>query len=123
MKQLTIAAVALFVATAAQAHQWTPTYPKFEKSYVEGVVVTTMKLFNKRFDVEFYEINVYDEKWNPIKFATATKIVEVGYLERKNIDIYVLEEDCDRIKYICTVSKLLADDDGNGVNSRICSKV
>ena len=60
---------------------------------------------------------------SPKKFATAAKIVEVGYLEQKNIDIYVLEEDCDQIEYICTVSKLLADDDGNGVNSRICSKV
>lgn len=123
MKQLMMAAVALLTATAAQAHQWTPTYPQFEKSYVEGVVVTTMKLFNKRQDVSFYEINVYDEEWNPIRFATASKIVEVPYLEKKNIDIYILEIDCDRIEYICTISKLLADEEGNGINSRICSKV
>tara|TARA_B100000963_G_scaffold333397_1_gene325687 strand:+ start:227 stop:598 length:372 start_codon:yes stop_codon:yes gene_type:complete len=123
MIQLTIAAVALFVATAAQAHQWTPTYPKFEKSYVEGVMITTMKIFNKREDVSFYEIDVYDKEWNPIKFATATKIIEVNHLEQKNIDIYILEKDYDRIKYICTISKLLAAEKSNGINSRICSKV
>jgi hypothetical protein len=115
--------VALLTATAAQAHQWTPTYPQFEKSYVENVVVTTMKLFNKRQDVSFYEIGVYDENWNPIVFATPSKIIEVGYLEKKNIDIYILEKDCNRIEYICTTSKILADEKGNGINSRICSKV
>lgn len=123
MKQLMMAAVVLFTATVAQAHQWTPTYPKFEPSYIKGIVVTSMKLFNKRSDVSFYEIGVYDENWKPIVFATPSKIIEVGHLERKNIEIYVLEKDCDRIEYICTTSKILADEEGNGVNSRICSKV
>lgn len=123
MKQLMMAVVVLFTATAAQAHQWTPTYPKFEPSYIKGIVVTSMKLFNKRSDVSFYEIGVYDENWKPIVFATPSKIIEVGHLERKNIEIYVLEKDCDRIEYICTTSKILADEEGNGVNSRICSKV
>lgn len=123
MKWCIAAVVALFAATTATAHQWTPTYPKFENSFVEGVVVTTMKLFNRREDVRFYEINVYDEEWNPIRFATATKVVEMNYLEQKNIEIYVLESDCDQIEYICTVSKLLLDDTSNGINSRICSKV
>ncbi len=123
MKWCIAAVVALFAATTATAHQWTPTYPKFENSFVEGVVVTTMKLFNRREDVRFYEINVYDEEWNPIRFATAAKIVEMNYLEQKDIEIYVLESDCDQIEYICTVSKLLLDDTDNGINSRICSKV
>ncbi|MDB4350222.1 hypothetical protein OAA38_00255 [bacterium] len=123
MKWCIAAVVALFAATTATAHQWTPTYPKFENSFVEGVVVTTMKLFNRREDVRFYEINVYDEEWNPIRFATATKVVEMNYLEQKDIEIYVLESDCDQIEYICTVSKLLLDDTDNGINSRICSKV
>ena len=123
MKWCIAAVVALFAATTATAHQWTPTYPKFENSFVEGVVVTTMKLFNRREDVRFYEINVYDKEWNPIRFATATKVVEMNYLEQKDIEIYVLESDCDQIEYICTVSKLLLDDTSNGINSRICSKV
>lgn len=123
MKWCIAAVVALFAATTATAHQWTPTYPKFENSFVEGVVVTTMKLFNRREDVRFYEINVYDKEWNPIRFATATKVVEMNYLEQKDIEIYVLESDCDQIEYICTVSKLLLDDTDNGINSRICSKV
>lgn len=123
MKWCIAAVVALFAATTATAHQWTPTYPKFENSFVEGVVVTTMKLFNRREDVRFYEIGVYDKEWNPIRFATAAKIVEMNYLEQKDIEIYVLESDCDQIEYICTVSKLLLDDTDNGINSRICSKV
>ena len=123
MKWCIAAVVALFAVTTATAHQWTPTYPKFENSFVEGVVVTTMKLFNRREDVRFYEIGVYDKEWNPIRFATTAKIVEMNYLEQKDIEIYVLESDCDQIEYICTVSKLLLDDTDNGINSRICSKV
>lgn len=125
MKYIISAVVTAFMVTTAcaKAHQWTPTYPKFEPSYIKGIMVTSMQLFNKRSDVSFYEIHVYDEEWKPIVFATPSKIIEVGHLEKKNIEIYILEKDCDRIEYICTTSKILADEKGNGVNSRICSKV
>ena len=112
------------MVTTAHAHEWTPTYPKFEPSFMDGIVVTKMKLFNKRKEVEYYAIDVYDEEWNPVPFAASEQLIEVGYLEQKQIDIYIREDDCDRIEYICTTSRLLVDNElSSGINSRICSKV
>ena len=47
----------------------TPTYPKWEVSYIEGVQKAAMKIVNKRADVEWYEISVFDEEWEPIPFV------------------------------------------------------
>ena len=124
MKTFITAVVAIFMSTTAYAHEWTPTYPKFEPSFLDDIVVTTMKLFNKRKDAEFFEIGVYDKEWNEVPFASTEKLVNVRYLEQKNIKIYIRESDCDRIEYICTTSKLLVNDDiSTGVNTKICSKV
>ncbi len=123
IRLFTAVAVFIFAATA-QAHEWTPTYPKFEPSFLDGIVVTTMSLFNKREEIEYYEITVFDEEWQPVPFASTSKLVEVSYLETKSIDIYIREVDCDRIEYICTESKIFIDDTSQtGVTSRICSKV
>lgn len=124
MKTLLTAVVAALMATTAYAHEWTPTYPKFEPSFMDSIVVTTMELFNKRSDVEYYEITVHDEEWNPIPFATTSKLVQVPYLSKESVDIYIREADCERIEYICTTSKQLElNAPGSGVDSRICSKV
>jgi len=124
MKTLLTAVVAAFMATTAYAHEWTPTYPKFEPSFIEDIVVTTMTLFNKRSDVEYYEITVHDADWNPVPFATTSKLINVPYLSKQSIEIYIREADCDRIEYICTTSKqLLLDAPSSGIDSRICSKV
>lgn len=123
MRLFTAVAVFIFAATA-QAHEWTPTYPKFEPSFLDGIVVTTMSLFNKREEIEYYEITLFDEEWQPVPFASTSKLVHVSYLETKSIDIYIREVDCDRIEYICTESKIFIDDTSQtGVTSRICSKV
>ena len=124
MKKLITAVVASLMATTAYAHEWTPTYPKFEPSFIEDIVVTTMILFNKRTDVEYYEISVHDADWNLVPFASATKLVYIPYLGKESVEIYIREADCDRIEYICTTSKqLLLDAPSSGVDSRICSKV
>ena len=124
MKTLLTAVVAAFMATTEYAHEWTPTYPKFEPSFIEDIVVTTMILFNKRTDVEYYEISVHDADWNLVPFASATKLVYIPYLGKESVEIYIREADCDRIEYICTTSKqLLLDAPSSGVDSRICSKV
>ena len=124
MKKLITAVVASLMATTAYAHEWTPTYPKFEPSFIEDIVVTTMTLFNKRSDVEYYEITVHDADWNPVPFATTSKLINVPYLSKQSIEIYIREADCDRIEYICTTSKqLLLDAPSSGIDSRICSKV
>jgi len=124
MKTLLTAVVAALIATTAYAHEWTPTYPKFESSFIEDIVVTTMTLFNKRSDVEYYEITVHDADWNSIPFATTNRLIYAPYLSKQSIEIYIKEEDCDRIEYICTTSKqLLLDAPSSGIDSRICSKV
>ena len=50
------AIVLLLLAFPAFAHEMVPTYPKLKPSHVEGVSKVEMELFNKRKDVEFYEI-------------------------------------------------------------------
>lgn len=124
MRTLITAVVATFMATTAYAHEWTPTYPKFQPSFLDGIVVTTMKLFNKRKEVEYYEIEVFDEDWKPLPFATTEKLLYVPHLEHKSVEIYIREADCERIEYICTTSRtILEERQSSGIDSRICSKV
>ena len=63
----------MLLCSNAVAHEMTPTYPKWKVSYIEGVKTTTMKMVNKRKDVEWYEIGVFDEEWEPIPFVTNIK--------------------------------------------------
>lgn len=114
----------MLVSSVASAHEWTPTYPKLEHAYVDGVMVLHMKLFNKREDVEFYEIQVFDSSWNPMPFATAERIVQVRFLTYKDVDVYIRAQDKDKVTYICSRSKLApTGKDATLVASRICSKV
>lgn len=109
---------------AANAHQFSPTYPLLEPSYVDGVLETKMTLFNKRNDVEYYELGVFDSSWNPIPFIAENKIIHVKYLETKNITIYIRQVDSKKITYICTRSKILSVAGTQSlVSSRICSKI
>lgn len=106
------------------AHQFTPTYPKLTPSFVEGLVSTQMTLFNKRSDVEYYELSVFDKDWNEVPFATTKKIIEIQYLETKQIDIYIRNADKERAVYICSRSKLKAKSETSTlIASRICSKI
>lgn len=124
MRKFIAAVAVIFLAATAQAHEWTPTYPKFRPSFLDDIVVTTMTLFNKRKEIEYYEISVYDEDWKTIPFATPNKLINVPYLGQKAVEIYVREIDRERIEYICTTSKRFVDDtESTGIDSRICSKV
>jgi len=58
--------VILSLCGHASAHQWIPTYPRLEPSYVEGILKVRMELFNTRKDVKYYEILVYDNEFNPV---------------------------------------------------------
>ena len=117
--------VLLLLAGTATAHQLTPTYPKLEMSFVPGVVQARMQLFNKRTDINYYEFQVFDKDWNSIPFAVNGKIQRVEYLETKNVDIYIQNENKDRATYICAKSKILAAEveKVTSVSSRICSKI
>lgn len=108
----------------ASAHQFTPTYPKFEASFVAGVVTTKMELFNKRQEIEYYELNVYDADWNAMPFASENKLIRINYLETKKINVYLKKEDIKRAVYICTESKIKKQQvQATTVSSKICSKI
>jgi len=106
------------------AHQFLPTYPTFQYSFIEGVMYTKMQLFNKRKEVEYYELSVFDADWNGVPFASENKIIYVKYLQTKDINVYVKKEDVKKVTYICTESKIKKDALQNTViYSKICSKV
>ena len=124
MMKYGFAAALMLFANSAAAHELTPTYPEIRPSYVNGVSVTTMKMWNRRSDAKYYEINVFDEKWNPVSFATSNRVIQLNYLEHKSFEIYFRDEDKDRVSYICTTSKQLKRDVlSTGVKSKICSRI
>lgn len=116
--------VTVGIGQSAHAHDMTPTYPKFTHSHLDGVVKTTMNIFNKRQDVQHYEIKVFDADFNPIPFVTTHNVIKLDYLSNVNFDIYVRRNDASRVTYICSLSKLKKNDSvRTAVSSRICSKI
>lgn len=106
------------------SHELTPTYPKLETSYMPGVLKADMHLFNSRKDINYYSVSVYDENWNPVKFATESKIIQMDYLDHKDIEVYVRKKDQEKAHYICTKSKILKGGSAPTLlASRICSKI
>jgi len=105
------------------AHEMTPTYPEWEPSHVEGVYKTTMEMFNKRKDVEWYEIGVFDEKWQPVNFVTSYRIFQMPHLSRVKFDVFIALPDVGKAEYICSKSKLrLISEQKTMVASRVCSR-
>jgi hypothetical protein len=108
----------------ASAHEMTPTYPVFTPSHVNGVSKTRMEIFNKRKDVEYYEIGVFDKEGQPVQFVSTYKIVHLKYLGHLKFDVYVKAEDLNKVEYICSKSKLKTDKStATLLSSRICSRV
>jgi len=115
--------ISLF-ATQAYAHEMTPTYFKLKPSLYDNIYETQLQLFNKREDVEYYEVEVYDEEFNPIVFASKDKVFRVPTYSKYVMDVYIRRKDLDEVTYICTSSKLLKENVGStGVTSRICSRL
>lgn len=113
----------LVFSSWANAHEMTPTYPKLEISYVTDVYKATMHLFNKREDVEYYEIGVFDKNFNPIPFVSSYSIMKVKYLGKVTFDVYINKIDVKRATYICSRSKLRKNSSiRTAVSSKICSK-
>ena len=117
------AIILLLLSGYASAHQWTPTYPFLELSYIPRVVKTDMHLFNTRKDVDYYEIGVFDKDWKEVPFATPNRIVNVPHLKRQKVEIFIREIDLERALYICSKSKIAAGENASSVSSRICSKL
>lgn len=114
----------LWTSGQANAHQFTPTYPQLTQSHIEGVYKTEMVLFNNRNDIEYYGLSVFDAEWNPIRFASESKVIPMNYQERKYVNIYIRQKDVSSALYICSKSKILKNvKDPSIVASRICSKL
>ena len=90
----------LVLSSNAYAHEMVPTYLKWKPSYVDGLYVTTMKMFNKRKEIEYYEVGVFDSNFNSVPFATSSKIIKVNYLGHVTFELYVKKEDVDRAIYV-----------------------
>lgn len=117
------ATLAFAMASVAQAHEMLPTYPRFAPSYVEDVMQVQMRMFNKRRDVEWYEVAVFDADWKPVPFVTGYRILKVEYLSHVTFDVYINKQDASKATYICSQSKLRRQkEDGTIIASRICSK-
>ena len=105
-------------------HELTPTYPELKTSYLSGVLKAEMHLFNSRKDINYYSVSVYDKDWKPVKFATESKIIQMDYLDHRDIEVYVRKKDKEKAHYICTKSKILKGKSAPTlVASRICSKI
>ena len=112
------------IGGSAWGHQLTPTYPMLEPSYISGVLKADMKMFNNRKDVNYYSVQVYDKDWNTVKFATESRIIQLDYLDHKEIVIYVRDKDKQKALYICTKSKIVKGTEvPTMLASRICSKI
>jgi hypothetical protein len=113
----------LLLCGSVAAHDMTPTYPKWKMSFIPSAKMTTMQVFNKRSDVQWYEIGVFDKKWQHIPFVTRYKIINIKYLHRVRFDVYVNDKNAKVVEYICSTSKLRGNDDFKPiVESRICSR-
>ena len=113
----------LLLCGSVAAHDMTPTYPKWKMSFIPSAKMTTMQVFNKRSDVEWYQIGVFDKDWQPIPFVTRYKIINIKYLHRVRFDVYVNDKNAKVVEYICSTSKLRGNDDFKPiVESRICSR-
>ena len=125
MKKYLIALFLLLFPIMSYAHDMTPTYPVLRSSYMDGLLVTELELFNKRSDVEFYEIGVFDKDMNPVPFVTSFKVFKLEYLKKIKLEVYIREQDKDRAVYVCSRSRAPDGKKLNintGVTSMICSK-
>jgi len=109
----------LFIG-AAHAHQMSPTYPKWSSSYLDGLSVTRVRVFNKRKDVEYYEIGVFDKDMKPIPFVSQYDLRGIKYNNYAMFDVFINDKYKQDARYIC--SKSMLTDIKVAVSSRICSK-
>lgn len=124
MKNYLVIALLLIFTSKAIAHEMVPTYPVLSPSHLDGLVKTTMTVFNKRPEVDYYEIGVFTEEWKPLPFVSNYKIFKVPYLSTVSFDIYLRNQDRYKVTYICSKSKLKkANASRTAISSRICSKV
>jgi len=108
----------------AQAHEQTPAYPKVLPSHVKGVVKVQLQLLNRRQEINYYGIGVFDKDFNEINFTSKQKIMKLDYKNKIDFDVYIRKSDLKRAVYICTASKILKSNNSRAiVSSIVCSKL
>ena len=117
-----ITAAAIFLSTSAAAHEMTPTYFQLVPSMVTNIWTTEMNIFNRREDVNLYEMEVYTADWTPLPFASFNREFYLDYGEVITVDLYFRNIDKNRVTYICSRS-VPEDNDVSSIASLICSKV
>lgn len=121
--KLALVLLSFLLLGSAVAHEMTPTYPELGVSHVDGVLKAELQMFNKREDVEYYELGVFDADWEPIPFVSNYKILRLNYLGHVRFDVYVRKVDADRAAYVCSKSMLRREKTTEAVvSSKICSK-
>lgn len=117
-----ITAAALFLSTSAAAHEMTPTYFQIVPSMVSNVWTTKMLVFNRREDVNQYQIEVYTADWEGLPFASFNREFKLDYGNGIDVELYFRDIDKDRVTYICSRS-VPEENEVSAVASLICSKV
>ena len=116
--------VLLTATSVVRSHEMVPTYPVLQPAFVSGLQKLNMTLFNKRAEVEYYEIGVFTSEWEPVPFVSNYKVFKIPYLSTVTFDVYIRDEDKNRATYICSQSKLRKEQVTRTTDSsRICSKV
>jgi hypothetical protein len=112
------------LGTYAQSHEQTPAYPRILPSHVEGVVKVQLRLLNRRKEINYYEIGLFDKNFEEMDFTTKRKIIKIDYQEKVDFDIYLRKSDLNKAVYICTASKILKSNKSRAVvSSLVCSKL
>lgn len=123
-RSIIISLFLLLISFSSYSHEMTPTYPKFKDSFMDGLLVTEMEIFNKRSDVSYYEIGVFDKDFQPIPFVSSFTVYEVNYLKKVKFEVYIRLKDEPQVTYICSRSRVLEQKVSNtSVTSTICSKI
>lgn len=116
-------ALLLLLCGSVAAHDMRPTYPSWGISHIANVKHTSIEIFNKRSDVEWYEVGVFDINWKPLPFVTRYKVMQIEYLDNLKVDVYIAEANSIAAEYICSKSKVRANENNTPiVSSRICSR-
>ena len=121
--KLSLILAAIWFTNPVVAHQMVPSHVKAEW-YGETVSRVSLTITNMREDAKFYQVGVFDESFKPVIFATSEKIMELDYLERRRIDVYLRKGSMPKPRYVCTESKLIGSSSARTmVASRVCSKI
>jgi hypothetical protein len=119
-----IALCLLLLSASIQSHEQTPTNPTWKTSGIDGIKKTNIRVWNKRPDIEYYEIGVFEEDLKtPIPFVTAYKVIPLAYLKEVKFDIYIRESNIEEARYVCSLSKLRSSNESQTLLvTRVCSK-